>query len=141
MDADAAPAFTGMKCCINQTHVVSAARGKYSECVDDLVVSSFATRLAMNDRIASPQAAVVHFPGRIGLPLPAGFLPNSSGALGARLRWKSAQIRSTGLANYPAAALSPALAQKLLPDGHTNLRKRNRNISTAVETISGRRIR
>jgi len=44
-----------MKRCVNQAHVVPTATGKYSECVDDLVASSSATLLAMNDRIAPPQ--------------------------------------------------------------------------------------
>jgi hypothetical protein len=55
MAARAPPTFTGMKHCMNQPHVVPAANGKYSECVDDVVASSSATLLAMNDRIAPPQ--------------------------------------------------------------------------------------
>jgi len=51
---------------MNQLHVVPSASGKYSEGVDDLVASSSATLLAMNDRNAStpPIAAFVHSPGR-----------------------------------------------------------------------------
>ena len=70
MDAHAAPAFTGMKRCVNQTHVVPTANGKYSERVDDLVASSSATLLAMNDRIASPQ------PRSFTPPRPEGFTPS-----------------------------------------------------------------
>jgi hypothetical protein len=75
-----------MKRCMNQIYVVPAANGKYSGCMDDLVASSSATLLAMNDRIATPPtAAFVHSPGRKGLPLPAGFLCNRLDALAARL--------------------------------------------------------
>ena len=68
-----ATTFPGMKRCVNQTHVVPTANGNYSDYVDDLVASSSATLLPMNDRIAPP-AAFVHSPGRKGAPLPAGFL-------------------------------------------------------------------
>jgi hypothetical protein len=55
--------FTGMKRCMNQLHVVPSARGKYSECMDDLVASSPATLLAMNDRDAStPHSGVRSLP-------------------------------------------------------------------------------
>jgi hypothetical protein len=82
-----------MKRCVNQTHVVPTANAKYSDYVDDLVASSSATLLAMNDRIAPPAAAFVHSPGRKGLPLPAGFLCKRLDALAARLRMSGTQSR------------------------------------------------
>jgi|KBSMisStandDraft_5_1062788.scaffolds.fasta_scaffold35514_2 hypothetical protein len=48
---------------MNQAHVVPSASGKYSECVDDLVGSSYATLLAMNERSAStPHSGVRSLP-------------------------------------------------------------------------------
>jgi hypothetical protein len=85
VSAHVAPTFTAMKRCVNQIYVVRTANGKYSECVDDLVASSSATLLAMNDRIAPPQRRSFTPPGREGLPLPAGFLCNRLYALAARL--------------------------------------------------------
>jgi len=59
--------FTGMKRCMNQVHVVASASGKYSDRMDDLVASSSATLLAMNDRNASTPPS-----GARSLPRPEG---------------------------------------------------------------------